>query len=427
MGSRKYDWQIGRPPPPLEEHSFAKHSVFRSYVQRYIEILTSDPRHDGLKLSLVDGFAGGGEYLYQGQILPGSPLILLDEVAGARARFATSRTKSFALETEFFFVEQRRQNIEYLDNAIRQTAHGAQIGSTINLLNESFEAALPSLISRIQSRGTSHRSLFFLDQYGYGDVPFALIRGILEHLKNPEIILTFSVDWIINYLSDTPSFLKAVLPVELDLRQVREMIGLRDNGGREARWVIQNFLYRHLQERTGAPFYTCFFIKAPKSRRSYWLVHISKHPRARDEMAARHWALKNHFVHHGGPGTQMLGYDPARSLDQLPMDFLFDDDADARSKAALLEELPAKIFDPTRVSDGGISLGSLFTGICNSTPATVELVSDAVIRLRAEGEVQILTKDRKERPRSANCDWTDIILPARQRSLFSALGPKIIR
>ncbi|MDP4026601.1 three-Cys-motif partner protein TcmP [Methylobacterium sp. NEAU 140] len=252
---------------------------------------------------------------------------------------------------------------------------------------------------------------------------FRDVRAILTQLANPEIILTFSVDWIIDYLTTEDEFLKAVLPLELGVDQVREMLTVRDNGGREARWLIQNLLYRHLQERTGAPYYTCFFIRSPRSHRTYWLVHISKHPRARDEMAVRHWGLTNHFIHHGQPGTQMLGYDPGRSLGQIPMDFLFDDDASTRSHAALMEELPERIFRPEQIAAGGVTLGSLFTGICNTTPATIDLVSKALVGLRAEGEVQITTRDGRERPRSATCAWDDIILPARQRSLFSAVWP----
>ncbi|WP_430913859.1 three-Cys-motif partner protein TcmP [Methylobacterium sp. sgz302541] len=421
MTGKKYDWQVGHTPPPLDEHSAAKHAVFRSYVQRYIEILTSDPRHDGLNLTLVDGFAGGGVYSYRGQTCPGSPLILLDEVASAQALFATTRKKPFAFRPEFIFVEARQQNLEYLRDVIGRSPHAAGIGSHIHLLRERFEAALPDVIRRIQQHGGGHRALFFLDQYGYGDVSLQAIRTILENLKNPEIILTFSVDYIISYLSEKESFLRGVMPAELGIEQIREMLALRDNGGREARWLIQNFLYRHLQERTGAPFYTCFFIKSPASHRSYWLVHISKHPRARDEMAARHWALTNHFIHHGRAGTQMLGYDPGQlvSPDQIPMDFLFDDDASGRSNSALMEELPHRIFDTSRVADGGVTVGELFTEICNSTPATIARVSTALVGLREQKEIQIYTPDGKERPRSMSCDWGDRILPARQRSLFS--------
>jgi three-Cys-motif partner protein len=420
---RKYEWRIGSPPPRLEEHSLAKHELLRSYVQRYIQILAADPRHDRLNVTLVDGFAGGGMYHREGTPFPGSPLILLDEVACARADFAATRIKPFALNADFLFVEALRPSVEHLDYTIRQSPYAVELDSTIHLLHADFGAALPRVIEHIRGRGRAHRALFFLDQYGYGNVAFRDVRAILSQLENPEIILTFSVDWIIDYLTNEETFLKAMLPLELGHDRVREMLALRDNGGREARWLIQNFLYQHLQERTGAPFYTCFFIRSPRSHRTYWLVHISKHPRARDEMAVRHWSLSNHFVHHGRPGTQMLGYDPGQSFDQIPLDFLFDDNAEARSQAALMEELPHRIFKPEQVARGGTTLGMLFTEICNATPATIDLVSKALVGLRSESEVQILTKDGRDRPRSAHCGWDDIILPARQRSLFSPISP----
>lgn len=114
----------------------------------------------------------------------------------------------------------------------------------------------------------------------------------------------------------------------------------------------------------------------------------------------------------------MLCHDPGRPIGQLPPDFLFDD-ASARSKSALMAELPHRIFDKHRVADGGVTVGTLFTEICDTTPATVARVSDALIGLRAAKEVQIYTSDGKERLRSLDCDWGDVILPAVQRSMFS--------
>ncbi|MGD0075927.1 MAG: hypothetical protein ABSD31_16525, partial [Candidatus Binataceae bacterium] len=72
MSTEKYDWMIGQAPPQLEAHSAAKHDVFRSYIGRYIEVLTSNPRRDALSLTLIDGFAGGGEYEFRGTMVPGS-------------------------------------------------------------------------------------------------------------------------------------------------------------------------------------------------------------------------------------------------------------------------------------------------------------------------------------------------------------------
>lgn len=124
-----------------------------------------------------------------------------------------------------------------------------------------------------------------------------MIRTILAELNNPELIVTFNVDWLIDYLSTDEKFLKAVKPVELSLQDVQELLNLK--GQREARWLIQNMLYKHFIANTGAPYYTPFFIKSNESHRAYWLIHISKRHPARDEMTAVHWRLQNHFVHRG--------------------------------------------------------------------------------------------------------------------------------
>lgn len=423
MSSDKYDWVLGSSPPALDQHSAAKHAVLRTYVRRYIDILTSDPRRDALNLTLVDGFAGGGEYSITGGTAPGSPLILLEETACAQARFNAERRKPFALRSEHIFVERKRSNFEYLREVVRKSPHGHELDQTIQILNADFAAVLPGIIERVRQRGSSHRAIFFLDQYGYSEVSFAHIRSILDNLANPEIIVTFNVDFLIDYLSANDAFLKAVTPVELGLDDVRHMLDLKDGDQRDARWLIQHFLYRHLMEKTGAPFYTCFFVKSPESHRSYWLVHMSKHPRARDEMAERHWAMSNHFVHHGGAGLNMLGFDPQQDVSQIPLDFMFDDDAQQRSKDALITELPPLIFDRALGGGGGVTLERLFTRICNETPATTGLVSNVLMDLRGAGEIEIVSKDGKSRPRATNFQWSDVILPAKQRTLFSKVWP----
>ncbi len=263
----KYQWHIGETLPSLDPHSAAKHAVLRSYVARYIDVLTSNPRRDGLKLTLVDGFAGGGEYLFQGQTVPGSPMILLQEIAVARARLGQARRKPFLLDAEFIFVDQSGPNLAFLRDAIVRSEHGAELDRRIHLLNSAFQSALPTIVERVRGLGRAHRSIFLLDQYGYNQVSFDLIRTILRSLANPEIIITFNVDWLIDFLNDNDAFLSAVKPVELGLGDIREMLAMK--GQREARWLIQNFLYRHLMWHTGAPYYTCFFVKAPESHRSY--------------------------------------------------------------------------------------------------------------------------------------------------------------
>src|SRR5205823_920269 len=56
------NWKDGA-LPTLESHSEAKLKVLRSYVEDYICILCSDSfGRDCFRITLVDGFAGGGAY-----------------------------------------------------------------------------------------------------------------------------------------------------------------------------------------------------------------------------------------------------------------------------------------------------------------------------------------------------------------------------
>lgn len=61
MTRRHYDWRNG--PAEIEQHSIAKHEVLRAYLARYFETLASQPQIDNFRLTLVDGFAGGGLYV----------------------------------------------------------------------------------------------------------------------------------------------------------------------------------------------------------------------------------------------------------------------------------------------------------------------------------------------------------------------------
>ena len=66
MTHEHHHWRIGEDPPLIRPHSLAKHRVLQAYLESYVATLTKNPRQDRLRLTLVDGFAGGGRYLDQG-------------------------------------------------------------------------------------------------------------------------------------------------------------------------------------------------------------------------------------------------------------------------------------------------------------------------------------------------------------------------
>jgi hypothetical protein len=255
-----------------------------------------------------------------------------------------------------------------------------------------------------------------LDQYGYSAVSFELVREIFKQLSSPEVLLTFNVDSLIRYLCDTTSFLKATSGIDLDEKRIQDILNLKNGSG--WRYLIQNTLYDHVIGATGAKYYTCFFIKSSASHESYWLLHLSSHPRAKDEMARRHWALSNSFMHHGQTGLNMLGFDPDIDPRQVPMDFVFASSDEERVLRSLERDLPEMIFGNVVQKDSPISFEKLFGGVCNTTPATRDMVARKLIDFRDEKEIVITDSEGKERPRSSRIAWSDRIIIPRQGVLF---------
>ena len=417
--SGQYEWKLGEPLPVLGEHSVAKHEIFEQYVGIYVERLTRNPRQTMLNLTIVDGFVGGGLYRRGSVEVDGSPLRLLAAVDAADAKLKAARSKGFAVLADFFFVDENPQHVAFLNDLLIKRGYGSRLDRNIFVRCTTFEKACPEILAHIQKKGTAHRSLFFLDQYGWSDVRLATIRNILGMLRNPEILLTFAVDALIDFLSVKKAETQALLNIELNREDVRALMDLRSGEG--WRYLIQNGLYRHVRARTGSRFYTPFFIHSVEAHRSYWLLHLSNHRQARDEMGKLHWRLNNRFQHHGGAGFHALGFDPSRDLRQGMLTFMFDDDAMKRSEAAILEQLPPMIY-AANCGGEGLLVEALFAGHCNDTPVTSDILGRQLVLLRDEGELEIMTENGSRKPRAKSIGWGDRLVLPRERSLFSRLG-----
>ncbi len=231
MSSKGYEWRIGDALPLLGDHSVAKHDIFEQYLGIYIERLTRTPSQTMLNLTIVDGFCGGGIYRNGAAETEGSPLRLLRAVEQADAALKAVRTKGFQVRADFVFVDENADHIAFLKDVLIRRGYGSRLGQDIFLICSTFEQACPGIVERIQHKGRAQRSLFFLDQYGWSDVRLATIRGLLSRLKNPEILLTFAVDALINFLSVKTPETQALLAVELAREDVRALMDMRHGEG----------------------------------------------------------------------------------------------------------------------------------------------------------------------------------------------------
>jgi three-Cys-motif partner protein len=159
-----------------EPHTLAKHGILKTYLEAWAAILARSPWTSADELLFVDGFAGPGEYT-GGE--PGSPIVALDAIA----QHAVSLPKPVRLR----FVESEFDRWKHLQQKL--DARHAQIAASKNvrvdppILGE-CDLEIRKLISdRLREGKPVGPALFFLDQFGYSQVPMELIKEIMRHEK----------------------------------------------------------------------------------------------------------------------------------------------------------------------------------------------------------------------------------------------------
>ncbi len=421
MPRKPYNWKNG--PDLIQQHSVAKHRILQSYLAAYFRTLVSSPNQDVLRLTVVDGFAGGGMYVHNDtrELVKGSPFIFLDATREAEFLINKDRRKPIDLQVDYFFIEADHHAYSHLDKVLRDAGYGDRIGNTIQLRHAKFQDEADGVVDFIKHKSPRNgRSIFALDQYGYKEVPTPLIRKIFSQLPSAEVILTFGVDSFLNYASDgklTQALLDDIgIPDILQGRTIEEI----KNSEKDWRLFIQSGLYRTLVTRCGAKHYTPFFIRNKKGHGDYWLIHLSQHHRARDVMTEVHWDNNNYFIHYGGPGLdmfQIVGYDPehdAQHKGQSALGFEFDDVARRASIAALNEHIPRRVY----ANDEGLSFGELFATTCNDSPASAAIYRDSVGFLLEQKVVEVISPDGGKRRSAQQIKPNDQIVAPSQRQLF---------
>jgi three-Cys-motif partner protein len=418
LADEHHSWEIGRPPPVIRPHSVAKHRIIAKYLARYIDTLTSNPRIPALKLTLIDGFAGGGLYLneHTKEEHFGSPLLMLKTIQESAAIVQARRSRSFDLDVEYLFVESSLNHIACLKVNLEKSDFKGLLGDgKIELLNDLFVNQVDAIIKHVQNRRRGNRAIFVLDQFGYKDVPFPAIQRIMSSLTKAEVILTFASDSLISYISDQDQMQRTLERVGLRLSKEQIRSAKDENNWRLA---IQLLLHEQIFQNSGARHYTPFFIRSKDSHRDYWLIHLSNHWRARDVMVGLHWDENTSFAHYGSSGLTMLGYDLDDDIEITSQPFLFDQQAKTLTTEALLDELPKRI---DAFGGNGVSFDQFFKSVTNHSPATSIIVKQSLAILRREDEIEIrdqtgLTK----RPSIQN--KTDILRATGRPSLFRMNG-----
>jgi len=315
MSDDKYFWKIGYPPPRIERHSQTKHEIVEEYVRRYVLTLMAPAHIPELRLSIIDGFCGGGCYQTEdGQVVDGSPLLMMRAVREARMLLNLDRRIPRNINVDYSFIDILPDTTGYLDHWLSARLDENAIDlidyRQAEVITSDFLQSLPYLIQKIQQRKMGEHALFILDQYSYKDIPLPQISNILRTLNGAEIVMTFNVDNMTTFLSDHASNRKSLENIGLDKYiPWAELKSLKVTQKQEWRQILQRHIAYGIRRETGAKFMTLFFVK-PKGSNSwgYWLIHLSNEYRAHAVMKALHWENATEFGHELEPGRFTLGY-----------------------------------------------------------------------------------------------------------------------
>ena len=311
-----YSWSLNDKLPTIEDHSLAKHEVLRAYLLNYLRILAQNPNSEGIRVTLVDGFAGGGRYKTPaGSIVGGSPLILLGALQEARTLVTLDRQqrnirKPYVIHAHVHLIEQNADTCAYLRKVIAETPDASASNTAVSIYQGDFNQKLPDILADIRSRQKKNgRSVFILDQYGWSQVNLEAVKRIFSELPFAEVFLTWMVDNLINFLSEkmvdklNPALQRAGLGSALTAEQLLAIKNGDSGADGDLTWrrAIQSIMAEQIRTVSGATYCTPFYIVPRSSRRGYWLLHLAQHLRANEEMKRIHW--ENNNLHHpGGSG-----------------------------------------------------------------------------------------------------------------------------
>lgn len=414
----KYLWRIGSPPPLLDRHSQTKHNIVEEYVRRYVLKLMAQANIPELRLSLIDGFCGGGCYqTEEGGLADGSPLLMMRAVREARMLLNQDRRVPRSINVEYLFVDILPDTTNYLrywlDAKRQENAIDLADYNKTEVITNSFLKELPSIVRKIQQRKMGEHAIFVLDQYSYKDIPLPEIASILSNLKGAEVVMTFNVDNLITYLSDRSANRKSVENIGLDKYVPWEQIkSLKATQKQAWRQTLQRHLAHGIKCESGAKFMTLFFVK-PHGTNSwgYWLIHLSNHYRAHEVMKSLHWEHATDFGHELEPGIFVLGYNANKDsayTGQSTIEF------GEQSKDACIDGVREHFGQTIFQLNKPIRLVDLFQScVTNSTAAETHLM-EAARQIHAAKNIIIVSKDGTVRRNNKTYSLSDVIEPSKQ-------------
>lgn len=269
--------------------------VLKAYLQAWLPVMGLS--NDGI--TLIDGFAGPGEYKNNE---PGSPLIMLNTLLTHDYR------EKIPCQVDYLFWENKRQRYLHLNQLITSKYSNLPSNVSVNVYNDDFDSGVQAYI-----RGqTLHQPYFVMvDPFGVKDTPLSIIEEILKCPKS-EVYLSLMYESI-NRFKKQPEFTEHLNKL-FGCDKWQQGVDIED---KKERREFFNALYKQQLRKAGAS-QVLHFELYRGDRHVYTIFFATKHVRGSDKMKEAIWKAVPDGSYRFRGGMQQIPYD-FTSVDYMPL------------------------------------------------------------------------------------------------------------
>jgi three-Cys-motif partner protein len=262
-------------------HTLAKHRILTTYLNAWIPILSHQSHQVGItkgRLLFVDGFAGPGSYKGGEE---GSPILAIKSVL--------EHSHDFPIPVRFLFIEENVERYNLLNISIQklnQQIVGCSKIESYLVKHGDSEKVLTSYLNDLQNRGEKlGPALFFLDQFGFSDVPMELIARIMA---NPICEVFSYLEWsnMNRFLADKTKWNS--ITTAFGGEEWQEVFNLEIS--KRAAFMLEAYK-KAIQQRTHSKYVWNFAMCDENDKLLYWLVFSTNSLRGLEVMKGAMWRV----------------------------------------------------------------------------------------------------------------------------------------
>lgn len=254
----------------IEPHTEAKHAILRKYLNAWLPIIT---KWNG-RVLYIDGFAGPGEYAGGKD---GSPIIAIKAVLEHKTQIKS--------QIRMLFIEEDKDRCEYLKQKIGLLKSPENIA--IDCICAKFGETLTGIFKYIDEQKARLSPAFvFIDPFGFTEIPFTLIKRIMENQKC-EVLITFMYEEINRFISDNKLWDSLVETFGTD--KWKQVIPEQDPKRRVE--LLHTIYKEQLEQEAGIKFVRSFKMVNKVNKTDYFLFFGTNHLTGLKKMKEAMWRV----------------------------------------------------------------------------------------------------------------------------------------